>query len=100
MAAGGGLLTAADLKGYEVIEREPLEVQWRATSLTNPPPAFGGDRWPGPLESWRTRPGWPPRGVDPAHARGPGRVDDRDHEVRCGTGPRGVAAVRTGAPPT
>lgn len=44
MRAGGGLLTADDLRGYAVIEREPLEVRWRGHRLlTNPPPAFGGE---------------------------------------------------------
>lgn len=39
----GGLITAADLAGYRVIEREPLSVHrlgWQV--LTNPPPSFGG----------------------------------------------------------
>ena len=41
---GGGLVTAADLTGYGVVEREPLTVQWRGHRLlTNPPPAFGGE---------------------------------------------------------
>ncbi len=44
MAAGGGLLTAADLAAYEVVERAPLVVSWRGHRLlTNPPPAFGGE---------------------------------------------------------
>jgi len=43
MRAGGGLLTAADLAGYRVIEREPLAVDYRGYRLlTNPPPSFGG----------------------------------------------------------
>ncbi|MDQ2695944.1 MAG: gamma-glutamyltransferase [Pseudomonadota bacterium] len=43
MAAGGGLLTAADLAAYRVIEREPLAVDYRGRQLlTNPPPSFGG----------------------------------------------------------
>jgi gamma-glutamyltranspeptidase / glutathione hydrolase len=42
-AAHGGLLTAEDLAGYEVVEREPLAVEHRgARLLTNPPPSFGG----------------------------------------------------------
>jgi gamma-glutamyltranspeptidase / glutathione hydrolase len=41
--AGGGLLTAADLAAYEVVEREPLVVDYRGVRLvTNPPPSFGG----------------------------------------------------------
>ena len=44
MRAGGGLLTADDLLGYQVVERAPLEVRWRGHRLlTNPPPAFGGE---------------------------------------------------------
>ena len=65
MRAGGGLLTADDLLGYEVVERTPLEVRWRGHRLlTNPPPSFGGElvalgllllegreRWPAPAGS-------------------------------------------------
>ena len=43
MQEGGGLLTAADLSAYRVIEREPLPVDYRGCRLlTNPPPSFGG----------------------------------------------------------
>ena len=39
----GGLLTRADLAGYEVIEREPARVTYRGREvLTNPPPSSGG----------------------------------------------------------
>jgi gamma-glutamyltranspeptidase / glutathione hydrolase len=39
----GGLLTAADLAAYAVVEREPLRVRYRdAVLVTNPPPSFGG----------------------------------------------------------
>lgn len=38
-----GLVTAADLAAYEVVERAPLEVSWRGRRvLTNPAPSFGG----------------------------------------------------------
>lgn len=38
-----GILTAEDLASYEVIERTPLQVGYRAHHvLTNPPPSFGG----------------------------------------------------------
>jgi len=38
-----GILTAEDLASYEVIERRPLEIEYRGQRvLTNPPPAFGG----------------------------------------------------------
>jgi gamma-glutamyltranspeptidase / glutathione hydrolase len=43
MVANGGLLTAADLVAYQVVEREPLAVDYRGVRLlTNPPPSFGG----------------------------------------------------------
>lgn len=39
----GGYLTLADLQSYQVIERSPLAVQYRGTTLlTNPPPSSGG----------------------------------------------------------
>jgi gamma-glutamyltranspeptidase / glutathione hydrolase len=42
-AAHGGLVTAQDLAGYQVVERAPLAVDVRgARLLTNPPPSFGG----------------------------------------------------------
>jgi gamma-glutamyltranspeptidase/glutathione hydrolase len=43
MGRGQGLLTAADLDAYKVIEREPLATNYRGyTLLTNPPPSMGG----------------------------------------------------------
>ncbi|MFA9431623.1 gamma-glutamyltransferase [Egicoccus sp. AB-alg2] len=43
MAAHGGLVSAADLAAYTVVEREPLRVDYRdATLVTNPPPSHGG----------------------------------------------------------
>ncbi|MBV9716222.1 MAG: gamma-glutamyltransferase [Solirubrobacterales bacterium] len=39
----GGMLTAADLSGYEVAERAPIRVGYRDREvLTNPPPSAGG----------------------------------------------------------
>ncbi|MBE9124887.1 MULTISPECIES: gamma-glutamyltransferase [unclassified Coleofasciculus] len=39
----GGYLTVEDLKNYQVIEREPLTIDYRGnTLLTNPPPSSGG----------------------------------------------------------
>jgi gamma-glutamyltranspeptidase/glutathione hydrolase len=39
----GGLVSAADLQAYEVLDREPLRVAYREREvLTNPPPAAGG----------------------------------------------------------
>ena len=43
ITADGGLMTAADLDAYRVVEREPLAVDWRDHRvLTNPAPSFGG----------------------------------------------------------
>ena len=43
MQAGNGLLTAADLAAYKVIERTPLAIGYRDyTLLTNPHPSMGG----------------------------------------------------------
>jgi gamma-glutamyltranspeptidase/glutathione hydrolase len=43
MGRGQGLLTAADLDAYKVIEREVLATGYRDyTLLTNPPPSMGG----------------------------------------------------------
>lgn len=43
MRANGGVLGAADLEGYGVIEREPLVGTFRgARIVTNPAPSFGG----------------------------------------------------------
>ncbi len=40
---GGGYLTLADFRDYEVIERSPLSVNYRGVQLlTNPPPSAGG----------------------------------------------------------
>ena len=39
----GGMLTAADLRAYEVVDREPIRVGYRGREvLTNPPPSAGG----------------------------------------------------------
>jgi gamma-glutamyltranspeptidase/glutathione hydrolase len=41
--ARGGMLTAADLAAYEVVDREPVRVGYRGREvLTNPPPSAGG----------------------------------------------------------
>lgn len=43
MIHGQGLLTAADLKDYQVYERDPTTTHYRGKQfITNPPPAFGG----------------------------------------------------------
>ena len=43
MAANGGLLTAADFAGYEVVRREPLVSRYRGQTVVGfPPPSSGG----------------------------------------------------------
>ncbi len=43
ISARGGMLTAADLESYAVIDRKPIEVRYRGRQvLTNPPPSAGG----------------------------------------------------------
>jgi gamma-glutamyltranspeptidase/glutathione hydrolase len=43
VAAGGGVLTAADLRGYSAVAREPVRAAYRGRDvLTNPPPSAGG----------------------------------------------------------
>lgn len=42
-AEGGGYLSLADLRSYEVVERSPLAINYRGVQmLTNPPPSAGG----------------------------------------------------------
>ena len=69
MDAGGGLVTAVDLTGYGVVEREPLTVQWRGHRLlTNPPPAFGGELVALGLLELEGRSEWPAAIASEAHA--------------------------------
>ena len=43
LSTRGGMLTAADLAAYEVVDREPVRVGYRDREvLTNPPPSAGG----------------------------------------------------------
>ncbi len=43
LQSGGGSLAAADLAGYEAVEREPVRLRYRDRDvLTNPPPSAGG----------------------------------------------------------
>jgi len=43
VSSRGGLLTAADLAAYRVIERRPVHVRYRGRQVvTNPPPSAGG----------------------------------------------------------
>lgn len=45
VCAGGGVLTPADLAGYQVVQRIPLRVGYRGREVfTNPPPSAGGSR--------------------------------------------------------
>lgn len=69
MADGGGLLTAADLDAYRVIERVPLSVSWRGHRLlTNPRPAFGGELVALGLLELEDRVGWPAAPGSAEHA--------------------------------
>jgi gamma-glutamyltranspeptidase/glutathione hydrolase len=70
MEEGQGLLTAADLAGYRVHARPPLEARYRDhVLLTNPPPSFGGSLLALALELLErkhfrgARPGAPEHGV-------------------------------------
>jgi gamma-glutamyltranspeptidase/glutathione hydrolase len=43
VAAGGGVLTLADLAAYDAVAREPVRATYRGRSVvTNPPPSAGG----------------------------------------------------------
>jgi gamma-glutamyltranspeptidase/glutathione hydrolase len=43
MRRGGGLITKADLAGYEAVWRDPIEVEYRGwTVISMPPPSSGG----------------------------------------------------------
>ena len=43
LAARGGIVSAADLAGYAVVDREPIRVSYRGREVvTNPPPSAGG----------------------------------------------------------
>src|SRR5438034_945340 len=43
VSGGGGALSLEDLAGYEVIEREPVSVEYRGHEFrSNPPPSSGG----------------------------------------------------------
>jgi gamma-glutamyltranspeptidase/glutathione hydrolase len=80
LEASGGLVTAHDLAGYRVIERAPLEVDYRdLTVLTNPPPSSGGVLIAAAL---RTLAGErPPRG-DLAHYRAIARAGAAANALR------------------
>lgn len=63
----GGLVTEDDLAAYRVVERRPLEAEFRGlTMLTNPPPSAGGVLIAAALASLR---GGPPAVDDPSHYR-------------------------------
>ena len=80
----GGLLTAADLDAYRVVERAPLEVSWCGHRLlTNPPPAFGGELVALALALLEEAAGTdPPRFHSPQHAVALGSAMVRADEVR------------------
>jgi gamma-glutamyltranspeptidase/glutathione hydrolase len=102
MDAGSGLLTAADLEAYRVIERAPLCLELdRGRVLTNPPPSFGGsliaDALADPALTGETggpsaRPGDPRwlvavaralARVDSLHRRGPSAMRGTTHISVC-----------------
>lgn len=90
MARGGGLLTAADLAAYRVVEREPLTVTWRGHRLlTNPPPAFGGELVALGLLELEALAGWPAEVGSPQHAVALVEAMVATEEVRA----RGATAV-------
>ena len=69
MAADGGLVTVEDLARYDVVEREPLAVDYRGHRvLTNPPPSFGGSLIALGLSLLEAEGPLPERG-SPEHAR-------------------------------
>jgi gamma-glutamyltranspeptidase / glutathione hydrolase len=83
MARGGGLLTAADLAAYTVVERAPLSVAWRGHRLlTNPPPAFGGELVALGLLELEARPGWPAEIGSAAHAVALAEAMEATEEIR------------------
>jgi gamma-glutamyltranspeptidase / glutathione hydrolase len=87
MDAGGGLVTAEDISGYRVVEREPLAVQWRGHRLlTNPPPAFGGELVALSLLELEGRPGWPATIASEAHATALAEAMIATDAVRAGGG--------------
>jgi gamma-glutamyltranspeptidase/glutathione hydrolase len=56
----GGMLTADDLRAYEVVDREPVRVSYRGRDvLTNPPPSAGGILLAHTLASLDAEPGRP-----------------------------------------
>lgn len=76
----GGLVTAEDLAAYRVIERRPLELSYRGTTLlTNPPPSSGGILIAAALRALEERP--PPRG-DVEHYRAVARAGERANALR------------------
>ncbi|HUY71182.1 MAG TPA: gamma-glutamyltransferase [Gaiellaceae bacterium] len=61
LAERGGIVTAADLRAYTVLDRDPLRVPYRGREvLTNPPPSAGGILIALALELFELTPGAPP----------------------------------------
>ncbi len=67
LSSRGALVTADDLGSYRVVERVPLEVDYRGfTLLTNPPPSLGGPLIGHALEAIADQ---APAASDPTHYR-------------------------------
>lgn len=95
MVAGGGLVTAADLRAYEVVERTPLAVSWRGHRLlTNPRPAEGGELVALGLCELEDRPGWPAPAGSVEHALALVEAMVATEAVRAGGGVTGELARR------
>jgi gamma-glutamyltranspeptidase/glutathione hydrolase len=78
--ATGGLLTHDDLAEYRVVERPPLEVEYRdVTVLTNPPPSSGGALIAAALRELARQ---PPPGDDVAHYRAVARAGAAANALR------------------
>ena len=93
-AAGGGLLTQADLDGYAVERRVPLQVDFGGSRVfTNPPPSMGGTLVAFGLHLVRQigldgmsfgSPGYVRRLARIMAATQKARVETRLHEMPCG----------------
>ena len=80
LRATGGLVTRDDLAGYRVVERAPLEVDYRGvTVLTNPPPSSGGALIAAALRELAAH---PPPADDVAHYRAVARAGAAANALR------------------
>ncbi|MCB2183220.1 MAG: gamma-glutamyltransferase [Desulfobulbaceae bacterium] len=86
MANGKGILTRDDLSQYQVIERDPISVNYKGfTLLTNPPPSFGGSLIAMALEELATYSHLPCSPSSPEYVFAHGKimlsVDEMRHKV-------------------